>query len=257
MVPTTADDAARRVDFVIGGAQKGGTTALDRLLRLHPDVAMASVKEPKWFDDDRRFAHGAPSCSGYHALFGRAPAVRLRGEATPTYCWWPAAAERIRDYHPGMKWILLFRDPASRAYSQWNMRRADGSERQSFARAADAEVERGADVAVRNNLGTSYLSRGFYARQLARLWSLFPREQTLLLRSEWLRDDAAGTVGRVLAFLGLAPIDLPRDVETFTGRYERPLDPADRAALVRVYTPDIRKLERMTGWDLADWLEVG
>ena len=254
MVPTTADDAARRVDFVIGGAQKGGTTALDRLLRLHPDVAMASVKEPKWFDDDRRFAHGAPPCSGYHALFGRAPAVRLRGEATPTYCWWPAAAERIRDYHPGMKWILLFRDPASRAYSQWNMRRADGSERQSFARAADAEVERGADVAVRNNLGTSYLSRGFYARQLARLWSLFPREQTLLLRSEWLRDDPGGTFLRAERFLGLPPAALPEYAQSNPGDYESPLAAADRAALVATYAPDIRELERMTGWDLADWL---
>ena len=32
---------APRVDFVIGGVQKGGTTSLDRLLRTHPAVAMA------------------------------------------------------------------------------------------------------------------------------------------------------------------------------------------------------------------------
>ena len=254
MVPTTADDAARRVDFVIGGAQKGGTTALERLLRLHPDIAMASVKEPKWFDDDRRFAHGAPPCSGYHALFGRAPAVRLRGEATPTYCWWPAAAERIRDYHPGMKWILLFRDPASRAYSQWNMRRADGSERQSFARAADAEVERGAGVAVHNNLGTSYLPRGFYARQVERLLGLFPREQLLLLRSEWLRDDPSRTLRQVHAFLGIDPMDVARPVEAHVGAYAEPMDAATRSRLVRLFEADIRRLEALTGWDLADWL---
>jgi len=38
------------------------------------------------------------------------------------------------------------------------------------------------------------------------------------------------------------------------GDYENPLDPADRAALVAAYASDIRELERMTGWDLADWL---
>ena len=38
------------------------------------------------------------------------------------------------------------------------------------------------------------------------------------------------------------------------GDYDSPLDPADRAALVAAYAPDIRELERMTGWDLADWL---
>ena len=32
------------------------------------------------------------------------------------------------------------------------------------------------------------------------------------------------------------------------------LDPADRAALVASYASDIRELETMTGWDLADWL---
>ena len=41
--PAAGDEG--RVDFVIGGVQKGGTTALDRLLRRRPDVAMAPVKE--------------------------------------------------------------------------------------------------------------------------------------------------------------------------------------------------------------------
>ena len=38
------------------------------------------------------------------------------------------------------------------------------------------------------------------------------------------------------------------------GDYDSPLDPADRAALVASYASDIRELETMTGWDLADWL---
>ena len=44
-----------RVDFVIGGVQKGGTTALDKILRRHPDIAMAREKEPHMFDDDEAF----------------------------------------------------------------------------------------------------------------------------------------------------------------------------------------------------------
>ena len=106
-----------------------------------------------------------------------------------------------------MKWILLFRDPVSRAYSQWNMRRTDGSVQVSFAQAVDEEIRRGAEVPVRNNVGTSYLSRGFYAQQVERLLGLFPRGQLLMLRSEWLRDDPSATLRRVHAFLGIAPRD--------------------------------------------------
>ena len=254
MGPMPADEAAGRVDFVIGGAQKGGTTALDRMLRHHPDVAMASVKEPKWFDDDRRFAHGPPPWSGYHALFAHPPAARLWGEATPTCCWWPPAAQRIRDYNPAMKWILLLRDPAARAYSQWNMRRAEGPVSESFARAVEAEVRSGADVPVRNNVGTSYLSRGFYAQQVERLLGLFPRGQLLMLRSEWLRDDPPGTLRRVHEFLGLEPMFVPGPVEAHVGEYAEPMDAATRARLVQLFEADIRRLERLTGWDLADWL---
>ena len=239
---------------MIGGVQKGGTTALDRLLRRHPDVAMASVKEPKWFDDDRRFAHGPPARSGYHALFGPPPGARLAGEATPSYCWWPPAAQRIRDYNPAMKWILLFRDPVTRAHSQWNMRRTDGSAQVSFARAVDEEIRRGAEVPVRNNVGTSYLSRGFYAQQLARILGLFPREQVLPLRSEWLRDDPSATLRRVHAFLGIAPMDDAGPAEAHVGAYAEPLDAATRARLVRLFEADVRRLEALTGWDLADWL---
>ena len=47
-----------QVDFLIGGTQKGGTTALARFVAAHPQVAFSSVKETHFFDDDGRFAAG-------------------------------------------------------------------------------------------------------------------------------------------------------------------------------------------------------
>ncbi|MBK5306433.1 MAG: hypothetical protein JJD92_07075 [Frankiaceae bacterium] len=48
------DRAEFRIDFVIGGAQKCGTTTLDAWLRRHPEIGMASVKETHFFDDESR-----------------------------------------------------------------------------------------------------------------------------------------------------------------------------------------------------------
>lgn len=250
-----ASGATHLVDFVIGGVQKGGTTLLWSILTRHPGVAFPEGKEVHWFDNDEHYAHGPADLAAYHARFGDPADPRLWGDPTPSYLWWPTAPARIRDYHPAMKWIVLLRDPVSRAYSHWNMARSRGAEKLDFREALAAEDARlRAATRRRQAQRYSYFSRGLYAQQIARLWSLFPREQTLLLRSEWLREDPEGIVARVLGFLGLPPMTLPEDVNAFAGEYERPIDPADRAALVAAYAPEIRELERLTGWDLADWL---
>src|SRR5713226_2497025 len=40
-----------RVDFVIGGTQKGGTSALDSFLRQHPEICMPQTKKELHFFD--------------------------------------------------------------------------------------------------------------------------------------------------------------------------------------------------------------
>jgi hypothetical protein len=188
-------------------------------------------------------------------MFDEGPATRLRGESTPTYCWWPPAAARIRDYNPAMKWIVLLRDPVERAYSQWNMRRGAGTAAESFEDAIAAELRQGVDVPMRQPAGTSYLSRGLYARQIERVLSHFPRDQLLVLRSDRLRDDPAGTVKRVLDHLGVAPMDTVPALEAHVGTYEAPMRPEVRARLVAVFAPEIRRLQAMLDVDVSDWLD--
>lgn len=242
-----------RIDFVIGGVQKGGTTLLASILAAHPGIVMPEMKEPHWFDNDERYAHGLPPPDRYHALYGDPTSTRLWGDATPTYWWWPPAPARIRDYHPGIRWILLLRDPASRAYSHWNMERSWGLESLPFEAALDREVR---DLVERPGLYArtgSFLSRGFYAQQLERLFTLFPREQFLVLRSDWLRNDPTRTIGRVLAFLGVGPMGPTEAIEAHVRSYPEPLDPGTRAKLAGFFEPEIRRLEALLGWDLSDW----
>ncbi|CAG1008200.1 hypothetical protein BURK1_03496 [Burkholderiales bacterium] len=254
MTPGGSAGAGKRVDFVIGGAQKCGTTALATVLQEHPGVAVAAGKEAHWFDNDRRYAEGVPDPARYHALFGDPSEPRLWCDATPTYWWWPPAPARIRDYNPGMKWIVLLRDPVARAYSHWNMERTRGRETLGFREALAAEDGRMRNATMHEARAYTYLSRGFYARQLERLWSVFPRDRTLVLRSDRLRAEFPDTVREVVGFLGLPPMDVPDAPPENTGSYEQPLAAADRADIVRVYESDVRALERMLGWNLSEWL---
>ena len=241
------------VAFVIGGVQKAATTSLASILAEHPRLCMALGKEAHWFDDDARFASSSADPSDYDRWFEGAAPNAIRFDATPTYCWWPPARTRIRDYNPAMKWVLLLRDPVERAYSHWNMERSRGNETLGFVEAVAAEPARMRNATLVDARRWSYYSRGLYAHQIAKLWELFPRDQTLILQGNALRDDPGATVGRVLSFVGVEPIGSIEAWRENVGRYDQPLDPEDRRKVQQLYEADTRALEAMLGWNLAHW----
>jgi hypothetical protein len=246
-----------RVAFLVAGIQKGGTSALFEYLRALPSIQMPAIKEAHFFDDERTVDWATPDYALYHALFS--DDGRLRGEATPIYIYWPNSLERIARYNPAMKFILLFRDPIERAWSHWKMEYAKRKEREPFAwciREGRARLADGDPAAPGYHRVFSYVERGFYGRQVERLFSLFPREQCLILRSEDLNMDPDGTLGRVCTFLGVPPVrgiaartvhparDLP---------YPSELTEEDRALLAGLYRPDLARFEHLTGLDISFW----
>ena len=42
-----------KVDFIVGGAQKGGTSALRSYLRDHPDICISDSDEVHFFDNEK------------------------------------------------------------------------------------------------------------------------------------------------------------------------------------------------------------
>lgn len=241
--------AEDRVAFIIAGVQKGGTTALFDYLGDEPGVTLSRVKEVHFFDDDT-LAWPAPDYGAYHANFAPFDG-RPRGEATPIYLYWPNSLERIAAYNPAVKLIVMLRDPVQRAWSHWKMEYARGVETKPFAwciregrqRLFDAEPW-GFDREI------SYVERGFYGEQMARLLGLFPREQLLVARAEDLRADPGGALAKVRGFLGLAAGAAPRPREANVGRemdYGAELSAADVAHLRAVYARDLERLVDLTG----------
>jgi hypothetical protein len=200
-------------DFLIAGAPKAGTTALHVALARHPQLYLSRVKEPKHF-----LTNGPPKPQGgpgdartlrdqvwqrdrYEALFADAPPGSLLGESTSLYLHDPVAMQRIRTATPDVRIIALLRDPVDRAHSNWAHLWSAGLEPEhDFVAACRLEDKRAA-------AGWApfwrYLSLGKYGEQLDHLWSLFPREQTLVLRYRELRESPADTLDRITAFLGV------------------------------------------------------
>ena len=184
------------IDFVIGGVQKAGTSALAHYLGRQPGVALPENKEAHVFDDPR-FDNSwtiERVDSEYAAHFPAPPHTGLHGDATPIYLFHPAFVQRIARYNPGMKWIITLRDPVDRAISQFYMQHARGQETLPLWAALLAEPWRLSgkrnDLSGESSLRLhSYLARGRYRRQLAILYAHFPREHVLVLRSVDLLAD--------------------------------------------------------------------
>jgi Sulfotransferase domain len=241
-----------QVDFVIGGTQKGGTSALDSFLRQHPEICMPETrKELHFFDKEENFTR-KPNYKKYHEHF-EPRSQRVIGEATPIYMYWNSAPYRIWQYNPAMKWILVLRNPVERAFSAWNMETKRGAEQLSFEDAVDRESERCREALPLQHRVFSYIDRGFYAAQLRRLLNIFGRENCLCLLNEELRTDHQQTLRRVFDFLGVDNSVVPQEASVFEHDYDATMDPKLRSRLIDIFHFDIKDLERMLKRDLSAW----
>jgi hypothetical protein len=219
-------------DFLVAGVPKAGTTALHAALSRHPELYLPEIKEPKFFlTDGPPPARGGPGDvityrehvwqrDAYEALFDAAPPRTLRGEATPLYLYDPVALARIRGLIPAAKLVVIIRDPVERAHSNWAHLWSAGLEPVGdFVRACAEEDKR---IAAGWASFWHYTRLGKYGEQLRHAFSLFPREQVLVLRYRRLVDEPTATLDRICAFLGAAPgviSQIPR--ENVTAHPER------------------------------------
>jgi len=262
------NDATKLPDFLIIGAQKGGTTSLADYLTAHRDVIPAKCKEVHFFDTD--FARGI---DWYRSHFPVPPRYRLRkallgkrymtGDATPYYLFHPLAASRCHDLLPNARIVIMLRDPVDRAYSHYHHQVRHGHEFLSFEQAIEAESSRldgklerfKADPLYRSfdHQHFSYLTRGVYLPQLQSWRKVYASEQVLVLSSEQFFEDPAFEYRKVLKFLGLQEWDLPAYPARHVGEYQ-PMSPAMRSRLVAYFAPHNRSLREYLN---STWPGVG
>jgi hypothetical protein len=239
-----------RVNFVIGGTQKGGTSALDSFLRQHPQICMPTTrKELHFFDREEENI----DYKTYHANFQPNSQHRVIGEASPIYMYWETAPYRIWKYNPKMKWILALRNPVERAFSAWNMETKRGKEKLSFAEAIEKEPERCREALPLQHRVYSYIDRGFYAHQVRRLFNNFGRHNCFVILNEELRNDHNKTLRSVFEFLGVDSSFVPPEASVFEQEYVSNIDNQLRSRLIDIFRFDIKELERLLGRDLSAW----
>jgi hypothetical protein len=247
-----------RLDFIVAGSQKSGTTALHYFLKKHPQIALPDRQEMHFFDDEKVFSRPLD-----YELLHRHFRVRaglalinrrlLVGEVTPSYLYWKPAMERIWNYNPEIKLVILLRNPIDRAFAHWNMQRFKDREPLDFMDALKEEPRRIAQPLTIESRRFTYVDRGFYSGQLERVFKFFPREQIKIAKFEDFRDRKQETLDGIFEFLGVKPLRDVRDKDRNIVPYERAMTPEERKYLSGVFSAEITKIEQVVGWNCSDW----
>lgn len=202
-------------NFLFIGTGKAGSTSLYYYLNEHPDIYMSPVKETNFFS----YEGGRPSFCGpgdrssishnttittiqdYKANFAGAGQASAIGEVSPSYLYMPEACGRIKHYLPDAKMIVILRNPADRAYSNFQHKVRDNMEPNlDFAQVIDEEKTR---IAESWSPSWHFVENGFYAAQLTRYFDLFDKNQfKVYLFEDWLSDQL-GVYKDILEFIGV------------------------------------------------------
>ncbi len=187
----------RKLDFLIIGAQKAGTTSLRAFFQSMTTEILISNSEHHFWNRKAQYKDGL-GIENYMRNFSEAKSGQLIGEKSPSYLGSYEAPARIRKHFPEVKLISILRDPADRAYSAyWHGRRVG---------AIDSNTSFWQSITqYRENQGKPYgdlVTPGLYSHHISRYLEFFPREQMLYLDFQQLLTSPVSELSKAVTFLG-------------------------------------------------------
>ena len=226
-----------KVDFLLIGSMKSGTSAVSKFLEGHPAVHIPPRFEANFFSRDDVYDKGV---DWYHSNFDARliATARVIGEGSNSYTFgrlYPEAAARIHAYNPEMRLVYFVRHPLERMSAAWVQNVADFAPNtpRSFVEAVRSQPDR-------------YVDPSCYYRNISRYLEFFPREQIFLGFLEDWANDPARVQAELCEFLGV-PV-LPHVVEDRVNPTSGKRVPSDAYFRLRSFPP-LKLLSRLLSRD--------
>ena len=183
-------------NFIIIGAGKCGTTSLYNYLNQHPQIYLCPQKETYFFVPEPVRSKLQPwgaitNFDNYANLFKDANEDSVIGEISTTYYRHSETANEIYQTLPQVKIIAILRDPANRAFSDYQMHFRQGNEKKDFATLISPE--------------NRFVKPGFYYSELIPYFEVFQREQLKILLLEDLIKNPTTFIEDLFQFIEVTP----------------------------------------------------
>jgi hypothetical protein len=236
-----------------------------------------------WWDKEVRYFSRGPRAGvdfcWYTSLFPCVPAEETRAvyEGSPDYLVMPEAsvAHMARRLGTSARLVAIFRNPADRFYSAYNMGMNEAMHRKGpetsyagFAASLDRFIACAPECPSEKHVVSMFFEYGMYAKHLRTYFKHFARSRLLVLCSEDYYSNPASTMMQLLEF---AQLSTTSEVLTLVagsegvrrnrgsewgGNYTGKLLGRERDKLQAFYAPHNKELYALIGRDFG-WDRVG
>ena len=232
------------INYLCIGVAKSGTMSIINYLNFHPEI-FCHQGECHFFDSKDT------DYSSYEKKFKTDK--KIIGEKTPSYCYLRFSIDKIYNYNPDMKLILILREPISRAYSQYNMElnRRSGYKKKNYMHEFNKEKHICLKD-IREN-GDYYIVRGFYDEIIEYILQKFERKNLCILISEEIKNNQNIEYNKIYSFLGGKNIKINQNLNTHIGSYSKTIPKDLEKMLYTIYKPHNDKLYKLLGRKIEIW----
>jgi hypothetical protein len=202
-----------KIDFVVPGFSKCGTTTLCALLDQHPGIFIPEIKEPWYFSrEDIETQH-----EYYDEHYAPALAGQLKGDGSVEYSGYLSetlASRRIHENNPDCRVIFIARDPRARIESSYREMHHSGV---NFGLNTPFALGDCLKLFPQMTKDTRFWER------IQAYRNVFGDESILVTFLEDLRTNREGVMKRCFEHLGLDPVEAGSDVAVQLNVGERKL----------------------------------
>ena len=194
-----------KLDHIIIGAGRSGTTSLVEYLKQHPQINFSKIKEVTYFSVDDHYGRGELFL---HDFFKNEEGILSTSD---TYLLMDKnAPQRIFEYNSSVKIAVILRAPSERTYSNYHFSVNHGYINKNVGLIQSEQLEKEflekGDIIAQNNHCNFYGS--LYHLHLSYWLQFFKKEQLFICTTEQLRDNPQQLMDNYFEFLGLKKIKM-------------------------------------------------
>lgn len=195
-----------KVNHIIIGAGRSGTTSLVAYLKQHAEINFSSIKEVTYFSVDDHYNRGQDYL---HSFFKENKTINATSD---TYLLISKEApKRIAEYNSEMKIAVILREPSARTFSNYNFSVNHGYISTNVSLLESQKKEDNflkEDIVKQNNHCNFYGS--LYHQHLSYWLQFFKREQLFICTTDELKNNPQQLMDKYFSFLGIDKITVKK-----------------------------------------------
>lgn len=213
----------KKIGLMIIGAQKAGTTSLNHYLSQHPSIYTHFTLEFGMFSNLENYN------KGFDYYFGNAVSDKRKSLDTCVFIaksvglmYKPDLLLKLKEHNPGVKIVIVLRNPVERAFSAFWYCKKNGIEPYENFRDAIFLNDSGRfkrDHGFKDDC--DYVGRSSYLKHLNNVLRIFPSENVKVLLFEEMITDPNSYLNNISGFLGLEEFKFDVSTKYNEGQHPR------------------------------------